>query len=564
MKVGNGPAAIGWTRPNNVIAYQCGGTLITLNYVMTAAHCTSDSTNAAPDTVRLGDIDLVGMANDRNAQQIKIRNIARHPDFMITMAYNDIALLQLAQSAQPTQFVCTACLWPTANTFSQLTLLGFGSTVPIGPISPILLKGTIPTVDSTTCANALLPARKLPQGILNTQICAGGSTIDGCPGDSGGPFLTQSADNDKLIPFVVGIASVGTSCGSRSIGVYTRIASFVGWIQSVTGADFNQLRCARNPTCRAFFPDFQSPARVQSTSPVCRAALVNNFQYTGCGATLIDYRHLLTAAQCVWGPKKPNRVYLHGHVLNIEKIFVHPRFSKRTLDHDLALIQVDKFLNLNPYDGRRIRPACLWTNSSLDSEDVFVAAVDPSDESYQTMIIYSNLTDGGSSCKANQICSHNEVHIVPGTCRYEVGGHTSNYAFVPTQDFVPYIYGVNSVGSDCGGDTGNFLATKVANDFDWIESVVLGKLSSSRPGVRNEGLQMLKNCLPEAGCVTRVNRPRLMISKCWFNQSSSVTEVRTKSPSRDTNVLRIVNRKCPGGNRRQKVSRLPKQSCYGR
>lgn len=66
-------------------------------------------------------------------------------------------------------------------------------------------------------------------------MCAGGSRgFDSCRGDSGGPLMT--IDNTAKMPywFLAGIISFGPSpCGQENWpGVYTRVGSFVDWIES--------------------------------------------------------------------------------------------------------------------------------------------------------------------------------------------------------------------------------------------------------------------------------------------------------------------------------------------
>lgn len=52
-------------------------------------------------------------------------------------------------------------------------------------------------------------------------------------GDSGGPLQITSPNNDCVF-YVVGITSFGKVCGAaRSPGVYTRVSSFIPWIESI-------------------------------------------------------------------------------------------------------------------------------------------------------------------------------------------------------------------------------------------------------------------------------------------------------------------------------------------
>lgn len=49
-------------------------------------------------------------------------------------------------------------------------------------------------------------------------------------GDSGGPIFLY--DNPSGVSTVVGIVSFGVSCGTALPSVYTRVASYIEWIES--------------------------------------------------------------------------------------------------------------------------------------------------------------------------------------------------------------------------------------------------------------------------------------------------------------------------------------------
>lgn len=63
----------------------------------------------------------------------------------------------------------------------------------------------------------------------DSQLCALNlvKTADTCQGDSGGPL--QLFKDDQY--FIVGITSFGIGCGSSLPGIYTRVNSFIDWIE---------------------------------------------------------------------------------------------------------------------------------------------------------------------------------------------------------------------------------------------------------------------------------------------------------------------------------------------
>lgn len=70
------------------------------------------------------------------------------------------------------------------------------------------------------------------RGLSGNQMCASNIVIgsDACQGDSGGPLFLYHRSG---VSEIVGIVSFGISCGTELPGVYTRIASFVDWIESI-------------------------------------------------------------------------------------------------------------------------------------------------------------------------------------------------------------------------------------------------------------------------------------------------------------------------------------------
>lgn len=73
----------------------------------------------------------------------------------------------------------------------------------------------------------------LRNGISDSQYCAydPNGEKDSCDGDSGGPL--QIIDSDSTTK-VVGVVSFGFgACGTRTPSVYTRVAAYTNWIESI-------------------------------------------------------------------------------------------------------------------------------------------------------------------------------------------------------------------------------------------------------------------------------------------------------------------------------------------
>lgn len=221
------------------------GTLIHNRYVLTVAHALSASTRVAK--VRLGEhnrdqtIDCK-LDDDEEDCAPPIRDIAiecyiRHPDYSIRNSSNDIALFKLARHVEFDDHIQPICL-PTVPRLramqpTRYIFTGWGRTEDDGPLSPVLLKATIPAVALAECQAwiNLVQARSVTL-TENHHLCAGGEGLaDSCVGDSGGPL--GYAVKFRGIRFVqFGIASFGSlSCGQFPT-VYTNVSSYMQWIMA--------------------------------------------------------------------------------------------------------------------------------------------------------------------------------------------------------------------------------------------------------------------------------------------------------------------------------------------
>jgi secreted trypsin-like serine protease len=142
---------------------------------------------------------------------------------------------------------------------------GWGLTSFGGKRAEKLLKVFLNAVSTEVCKKSYPKSRKLLNGLVESQICteSKGKVImmDTCEvskytkilknlfkdqhfhlqGDSGGPLEIKLYGQAKMIPFLVGITSFGAGCGSGSPGVYTRISSFIKWIENVTQETFDPI-----------------------------------------------------------------------------------------------------------------------------------------------------------------------------------------------------------------------------------------------------------------------------------------------------------------------------------
>jgi len=228
-------------------SYFCGGYIISSSWVLTAGHCCQATSSTYTITAGVYDLTVTTGTQSKGAAQV-----IPHPNYSSQTMYNDLCLIRVASpfdisgpSVRPIGLAS-----PNQQTDGVLcTVSGWGLTSGSASDQPnILRKVQITGIPNADCRLTKIDDTKLNKTgvspvdrwpwdegraytLAPSQICSGGSGKSSCFGDSGGPYMCTSPSSSNLLG--VGIVSGGASCGGE--GIYTRVSSYLSWIQQVAG-----------------------------------------------------------------------------------------------------------------------------------------------------------------------------------------------------------------------------------------------------------------------------------------------------------------------------------------
>ncbi|KAL1417975.1 hypothetical protein MTO96_005962 [Rhipicephalus appendiculatus] len=205
----------------------CSGSIVSHSFIVTAAHCLTTK----KETVATDVVVYYNSSQIEDGPQVNVKRYARHPDFILRLYANDIAILQLEKPLKFDKFVSPVCLprKPLNIAGKRLLIAGWGLTTEGGLDSQQLRYITKGELPFNQCKPLLHTEAQL---LLNETIviCTSARNKDACAGDSGGP-VTMWDEHGKSV--LVGIVSFGYGCArADEASGYTRVATFVPWVLS--------------------------------------------------------------------------------------------------------------------------------------------------------------------------------------------------------------------------------------------------------------------------------------------------------------------------------------------
>ncbi|XP_061093523.1 trypsin-1-like [Conger conger] len=206
-----------WQVSLNAGYHFCGGSLVSADWVVSAAHCYK-----SPSTlqVRLGEHDI--SRNEGTEQYIRASRVIRNPNYDSWILDSDIMLIKLSKPATLNSHVQPVALPTSCSPAGTMcTVSGWGNTMDPAVSGDRLQCLDIPILSDRDCENSY------PGMITPTMFCAGylEGGKDSCQGDSGGPVV-----HNRVLQ---GVVSWGYGCAEMNYpGVYAKVCMFQDWLSA--------------------------------------------------------------------------------------------------------------------------------------------------------------------------------------------------------------------------------------------------------------------------------------------------------------------------------------------
>uniref|UniRef100_A0A6P4FCG2 Kallikrein-6 n=1 Tax=Drosophila rhopaloa TaxID=1041015 RepID=A0A6P4FCG2_DRORH len=223
--------------------HMCGGSLITSQFILTAAHCNSQ----LPIKVLLGghirgnpQYTCTELQCKLISKEIDVADMFVHPHYL-EYHQHDIALILMAESVLFNAHIRPICMMQSSDVkrhshslryVKEFKVTGWGKTESSESSSRLIL-AYLYHLDRKFCSERFMRTIGWP------HICAYNRLSSTCIGDSGGPLSAEMTWSGKKRPFLFGLTSYG-ALGCLGPTVFTNVLPYTDWIEDTIQKHFQR------------------------------------------------------------------------------------------------------------------------------------------------------------------------------------------------------------------------------------------------------------------------------------------------------------------------------------